>query len=1282
MSGRKSGKDGKSGSKGVRSKEKQSEAINISGETGVVVVVTDEEINPTEGQQACDRMPEQSCTFCQETDNDEMVQCDKCDRWIHFACVGVTEEIADKSWSCPKCITTTGFLPPLSSVNRRPTATSSHTGSQKPATTKERFVSETSIGINKKVREALTEPTGKNVGVSCDKTAPSMTSSSSRRSLLQLQLQRLEEEREYEKQQAEKYRAYLDRKYELLEEIHSRTGSECSGSQNRVKQWIHDTNNIREIEVSNLRIPEVFDPQRHSTQNFSGQAQVGSTPPPNQYLHNRIENEELERGDRDNRFRRDQPFRPLSTDRNLVDEQLRDQHRRALRETDIHSGRHEDDFEPSSFSRQQLAARQGISKDLPKFSGKFEEWPVFMSMFNSTTNMCGFTNEENLIRLQKSLEGKAYETAQSLLMHPSNVPAIMKILKMRFGQPEAVVHSLIQKVNALPAIREEQLETLVEFAINVQNFCATVDAYELEDYMYNVSLLHQLVSKLPATLKLDWARYRQNLRRVNLATFGNWAYSLAEAASTVVIPADASELKATRNEVRGNKKSNAYINAHSETISESGDRPKHVNFDVNQKESSRTSASKQLVNMSDACLICKGGCKSASKCKQFLELSRESRWAIVREFRLCRSCLHRHKGGCDAKLCGRNGCTYKHHELLHNDEKVQQSRSPIAQVATAPQIQVPRQPDSSAEAPMHDCNTHQAKSNAVLFRYIPVVLSGPHGSIHTYAFLDEGSHLSLMDQELADQLKLKGTTIPLCLRWTRGTQRCEKDSQSITLDISGTGKAAKSFQLTGVRTVERLLLPHQTLDVEELGHQYPHLNGLPIDSYYDARPRILIGMNQVSLVLKSREGNIGEPVAVKTRLGWIVCGGKDTEGDDAGNLVHYTFHVCSCERTRDDELHQVVKKHFSLDNLGIRKPEKLLLSSEDQRAQDLLAQSTTYDGERYTTGLLWRHNNTRLPDNYAMALRRHQCLQRRLAKDPEIAGTLHKMMADYATKGYVRQLSDDEISQRYSRVWYLPVFPVVNPNKPGKVRLVWDCAACSYGVSLNSALLTGPDQLCSLLTILLQFREGRVGLTGDIREMFHQVRIQDTDQQCQRFFWWNEKGEIVIYVMQVMTFGACCSPCCAQYVKNINAERHAAEFPKAAEVIQKKHYVDDMLVSLETEEEAVKIARDVKYVHQQGGFEIRNWISNSPAVLKALNEKDVDLVGEKDLDLSAEMSTEKVLGMWWCTATDTFTYKIGWNRYDRALLEGHRQPTKREILRVLMSIFDPLGLIGHFMMFL
>lgn len=122
-----------------------------------------------------------------------------------------------------------------------------------------------------------------------------------------------------------------------------------------------------------------------------------------------------------------------------------------------------------------------------------------------------------------------------------------------------------------------------------------------------------------------------------------------------------------------------------------------------------------------------------------------------------------------------------------------------------------------------------------------------------------------------------------------------------------------------------------------------------------------------------------------------------------------------------------------------------------------------------------------------------------------------------------------------------------------------------------------------------------------------------------------------------------------------------------------------MLVSVDTEEQAIELAKNVKYVHEQGGFEIRNWISNSRKVKTALQGEDTN---EKSLDLFSELATEKVLGMWWNTREDIFTYKVGWNRYDPALLGGQRRPTKREVLRVLMTIFDPLGLISNFLSYL
>ncbi|XP_055633870.1 uncharacterized protein LOC129774191 [Toxorhynchites rutilus septentrionalis] len=153
---------------------------------------------------------------------------------------------------------------------------------------------------------------------------------------------------------------------------------------------------------------------------------------------------------------------------------------------------------------------------------------------------------------------------------------------------------------------------------------------------------------------------------------------------------------------------------------------------------------------------------------------------------------------------------------------------------------------------------------------------------------------------------------------------------------------------------------------------------------------------------------------------------------------------------------------------------------------------------------------------------------------------------------------------------------------------------------------------------------------------------------------------------------------CAQYVKNLNAEKHAGQYPAAAKAIVKNHYVDDMLVSTETEGEAIQLARDVHYVHIQAGFEMCNWLSNSPAVLAALQKEQID---EKSLSIGSKLATEKVLGMWWCTATDTLTFKLS-AKHDSDLLLGRRRPTKREVLRTLMAIFDPLGLLSHLLIFL
>ncbi|XP_062702149.1 uncharacterized protein LOC134285445 [Aedes albopictus] len=500
----------------------------------------------------------------------------------------------------------------------------------------------------------------------------------------------------------------------------------------------------------------------------------------------------------------------------------------------------------------------------------------------------------------------------------------------------------------------------------------------------------------------------------------------------------------------------------------------------------------------------------------------------------------------------------------------------------------------------------------------------------------------------------------------------------VDLNIAGIRKDAKAYWIGGARTVSELQLPHQTLEMADMTQKYPHLQGLPVDSYFDARPRILIRLKhaRIGLVQQSREGNHEDPIAIKTRLGWAVYGGCSNPA--TLNMVHYTFHICEDGPQSDESLHNAVKEFFDLESIGISKANSLI-SKEDSRAIALLQSRTKFENGRYETGLLWKFDDVRLPNNREMALRRYYCLQKRLQHDQQLSEALNKQIASYLEKGYLRKLPSEELAMSFPRVWYLPTFPVTNPNKPGKTRLVWDAAAKAFGVSLNSVLVKGPDQLSSLFTIHIQFRQFRVGLTGDLKEMFHQVNMRRVDQQCQRIFWPDVDGELSIYVLCVMTFGACCSPSCAQYVKNINADRFIDKYPAAVETIQKRHYVDDMLESVEAEDEAIALAQDVKLIHAAGGFEIRNWLSNFQRVMAALKENST---ADKDMDLNNELATEKILGMWWRTSTDSFTYKIGWNRFSSGLLSGELIPTKRQILRVLMSIFDSLGLISHFLIYL
>lgn len=275
-------------------------------------------------------------------------------------------------------------------------------------------------------------------------------------------------------------------------------------------------------------------------------------------------------------------------------------------------------------------------------------------------------------------------------------------------------------------------------------------------------------------------------------------------------------------------------------------------------------------------------------------------------------------------------------------------------------------------------------------------------------------------------------------------------------------------------------------------------------------------------------------------------------------------------------------------------------------------------GDRFETGLLWRYDEIEFPESYGMAMRRLECLERRMERNPLLKENIYRQMEEYQLKGYAHRASEEELKAADpKRVWYLPLGAVVNPKKPEKVRLIWDAAAAVNGISLNSLLLKGPDQLASLPAVLSKFRQYALAVSADIKEMFHQLRMCGADRHSLRFLFRKDQTALPdVFIMDVATFGATCSPASAQYVKNRNAAEFAGEYPRAVEGIISNHYVDDYLDSFGTETEAAEIAEQVKAIHSKSGFLLRNWQSNSIHVKQRLGETSGPKQGSTRIDES------------------------------------------------------------------
>ncbi|XP_033317546.1 uncharacterized protein LOC117215265 [Bombus bifarius] len=264
-----------------------------------------------------------------------------------------------------------------------------------------------------------------------------------------------------------------------------------------------------------------------------------------------------------------------------------------------------------------------------------------------------------------------------------------------------------------------------------------------------------------------------------------------------------------------------------------------------------------------------------------------------------------------------------------------------------------------------------------------------------------------------------------------------------------------------------------------------------------------------------------------------------------------------------------------------------------------------------------------------MAMKRLISLCRRFQRDKRFEADYRSVIQEYVELGHMTKITTDNCTDDG---YFLPHHGVIKESsQTTKLRVVFDGSApTTTGVSLNDVLHTGPKLQDDLFFILLRFRSHQYVITGDVEKIVGLSAAPDLAIRC---------------------------------LKQL-ADDGGHRYPRAATVLQRDFYVDDVLTGVDRKVEARSLRTELTELLKLAGLNIRKWASNDRELLRGLSEQDIN-----DKLLLGESQTFKTLGVVWNSFDDSILYSVKINSPASRI-------TKRTISSEIAKIYDPLGLLA------
>ena len=941
-----------------------------------------------------------------------------------------------------------------------------------------------------------------------------------------------------------------------------------------------------------------------------------------------------------------------------------------------------------------LARRDLVSTSLFNFDDRPESYRAWESSFNNAVRGIGLTASEEMDLLTKWLGKESSEHVKRIRsVHVSDPEEALRKAWRRlqdcYASPEVIENAIFKKLDNFPKISAKdytKLRELGDLLMEIQ--CAKEEGYlQGLRYLDTARGIAPVIEKLPHALQERWVTHGSRFKEEHCGHFPPFDFFARFIYDEARIRNDPSFI---------------LLSNSSTCVPGKPDRPKssgsrntitvHKTDVSGVEDSDKDTPKRKNDGPGRNCPIHNNKPHPLRKCKSFRAKTLDERKSYLKENGICFKCLastaHMAKD-CDVTVKCSECDSTRHNTAMHAGPA-----QPKASPPDSSKEEEEKESPSTSTVDSHCtevCGVGQAARSCSKICLVRVYPQGQRDkAINTYVILDDQSNRSLARTNFFELFDIQSQPSSYSLRTCAGT-------------IDRSGRRAEGFQIESLDGKVSVVLPtliecneilnnRSEIPTPDAALHHPHLRSVAanipaLDS--SAEILLLLGRDivRVHKVRQQINGPHDAPFAQRLDLGWVLVGdvclgnahkphvstfktnllenGRPTLLTPCESFLQIKEKVCGDGGERQGTLSK--PRTVTEQTLGLtvfnrtNADNKPAPSIQDIMFLNIMDREVYRDDTHsWVAPLPFKVPRQRLPNNRQQALNRLASLQRTLDRKPEMRAQYVTFMGKIFENGHAEQappLREDE------ECWYLPTFGVYHPRKPGQIRVVFDSSAQHSGISLNDVLLTGPDLNNSLLGVLIRFRKEQVAILADIQQMFHCFLVREDHRNYLRFLWYRDNDmskDIVDYRMRVHVFGNSPSPAVAIYGLRRAAQEGARKYGSdTVQFVEHHFYVDDGLLSLPTEAEAINLLQRTQASLSESNLRLHKFVSNRQAVMDAFPLEDC-AAGVKDMDLSGETATmQRSLGLCWNTATDTFTFSVS---------TSDKPFTRRGVLSIVNSL--------------